>query len=413
MLIFRLDYGGQSKAAFILHGHGRRDQSNFSARDVQPIIFNVSVSWRRLIGRGRCESLTTYKVCCDNTNTIQREFDRVRAEIFHSLTNGLKTQKFVGALRLVNEYDITCTYIMLCLKGVAFFEPLLSNKGISVKNFRCKTVCLSSPILSHNQQVRFIRSFENAEIRTIPRTNLLLDQRVAAGRLVWSNRQRNFNLIQRFNDLPSSLPPPSPTNPLNKKEGTTAENGKNNFQQPTNGKSTTDGNDSGKLSIFKRFKILWKKYWYILIPVHLITSTVWLGCFYYLSYSGVDVVGFLEHIGFGETIVNLMKKYPSGGYLVLAYALYKIRNDNPGVPGISFRDGDAVATPARYFVTVSGTHYAIKYLSRMGYIKPVPTKDQMSQFICEQKRRHKDKLLKIYKQKRLIKRSWFRNKNER
>lgn len=38
-----------------------------------------------------------------------------------------------------------------------------------------------------------------------------------------------------------------------------------------------------KLGLFARFKKMSKEYWYVLLPVHVLTSTVWLGGFYYLS----------------------------------------------------------------------------------------------------------------------------------
>lgn len=38
-----------------------------------------------------------------------------------------------------------------------------------------------------------------------------------------------------------------------------------------------------KLSIFKRFKQLYRDYWYVLVPVHLVTSAGWFGGFYYLA----------------------------------------------------------------------------------------------------------------------------------
>lgn len=38
-----------------------------------------------------------------------------------------------------------------------------------------------------------------------------------------------------------------------------------------------------KLSLFQRFKEMYKKYWYVLVPVHLVTSACWFGGFYYLA----------------------------------------------------------------------------------------------------------------------------------
>jgi len=37
------------------------------------------------------------------------------------------------------------------------------------------------------------------------------------------------------------------------------------------------------LSLYQRFKLMYKEYWYVLLPVHVATSSVWLGGFYYLA----------------------------------------------------------------------------------------------------------------------------------
>lgn len=41
--------------------------------------------------------------------------------------------------------------------------------------------------------------------------------------------------------------------------------------------------DPEKLGLFARFKLMSKQYWYVLLPVHLVTSCFWFGGFYYLS----------------------------------------------------------------------------------------------------------------------------------
>lgn len=38
-----------------------------------------------------------------------------------------------------------------------------------------------------------------------------------------------------------------------------------------------------KLTLYQRLKKMYKEYWYVLIPVHLATSSVWFGGFYYLA----------------------------------------------------------------------------------------------------------------------------------
>lgn len=38
-----------------------------------------------------------------------------------------------------------------------------------------------------------------------------------------------------------------------------------------------------KLTLFQKFKKMYKEYWYVLVPVHLITSAGWFGSFYYMA----------------------------------------------------------------------------------------------------------------------------------
>lgn len=42
-------------------------------------------------------------------------------------------------------------------------------------------------------------------------------------------------------------------------------------------------NEGKKLSLLQRFKEMYKKYWYVLVPVHLVTSAAWFAGFYYLA----------------------------------------------------------------------------------------------------------------------------------
>lgn len=74
----------------------------------------------------------------------------------------------------------------------------------------------------------------------------------------------------------------------------------------------------------------------------------------------------LEYYEFSETIVRPLKNSHLG-HIAVAYFLYKI------------------ATPARYFVTLGGTTFAIKFLSKRGIIKPMLTKDQMMQMYRDRK----------------------------
>jgi len=108
--------------------------------------------------------------------------------------------------------------------------------------------------------------------------------------------------------------------------------------------------DEKPQNIFQRFKNMAKKYWYIVLPVHLVTSTVWFGSFYFIA-SIFDVPSFLEHLGIPDSMIDKVKNGNSWtSYLVIAYGLYKI------------------FTPLRYMVTLGGTGITLRYLKRLGYV---------------------------------------------
>ncbi|XP_020951677.1 LOW QUALITY PROTEIN: protein FAM210A [Sus scrofa] len=121
------------------------------------------------------------------------------------------------------------------------------------------------------------------------------------------------------------------------------------------------------ISLYQRFKKTFRQYGKVLIPVHLITSAVWFGTFYYAAIKGVNVVPFLELIGLPDSVVNILKNSQSGNALT-AYALFKI------------------ATPARYTVTLGGTSFTVKYLRSHGYMStPPPVKEYLQDRMEETK----------------------------
>lgn len=107
------------------------------------------------------------------------------------------------------------------------------------------------------------------------------------------------------------------------------------------------------MGLVQRFKRTLKQYGKVMIPVHLLTSSLWFGTFYYAAMKGVNVVPFLEYVGFPGRLVKLLENSQSG-YALTAYAMYKI------------------ATPARYTVTLGGTSLSVKYLRRHGYLSTPP-----------------------------------------
>lgn len=47
--------------------------------------------------------------------------------------------------------------------------------------------------------------------------------------------------------------------------------------------ATENDPEDPKPGLIKRFKQMYRDYWYVLVPVHLVTSAGWFGGFYYLA----------------------------------------------------------------------------------------------------------------------------------
>nr|XP_021514524.1 protein FAM210A [Meriones unguiculatus]XP_021514525.1 protein FAM210A [Meriones unguiculatus] len=138
-------------------------------------------------------------------------------------------------------------------------------------------------------------------------------------------------------------------------------------ETPPEKKEEPDPLQDKSISLYQRFKKTFRQYGKVLIPVHLITSGIWFGAFYYASIKGVNVVPFLEFIGLPNSVVDILKNSQSGNALT-AYAMFKI------------------ATPARYTVTLGGTSFTVKYLRNHGYMStPPPVKEYLQDRMEETK----------------------------
>nr|CAH7712210.1 unnamed protein product [Callosobruchus chinensis] len=124
--------------------------------------------------------------------------------------------------------------------------------------------------------------------------------------------------------------------------------------------------ETEKLTLFQKFKKMYRDYWYVLVPVHLVTSAFWFGGFYYAAKSGIDIVGILESWNVSEKLLHPLRD-SSMGYIAVTLALYKI------------------ATPLRYTVTLGGTTISINYLKKWGYIKPVPSRERLKEMYHDKK----------------------------
>ncbi|ESO01928.1 hypothetical protein HELRODRAFT_124905, partial [Helobdella robusta] len=143
-----------------------------------------------------------------------------------------------------------------------------------------------------------------------------------------------------------------------------------------NGVSSNDQNGASKTptepvdqkvvkeGIFTRFKNTYKQHGKIFIGVHLVTSAMWTGMFYYAVVSGVDVVAMLDWLGVSQTVIDKLKS-PSLGYIAATYLLYKL------------------ATPLRYTVTIVGTRWVVKYLQKSGKMPATPEENKISSLLKE------------------------------
>ncbi|KAM4841357.1 protein FAM210A isoform 1-T2 [Thomomys bottae] len=132
-------------------------------------------------------------------------------------------------------------------------------------------------------------------------------------------------------------------------------------------KEETDPLQDKSINLYQRFKKTFRQYGKVLIPVHLVTSGIWFGTFYYAAIKGVNVIPFLELMGLPDSVVNILKNSQSGNALT-AYAMFKI------------------ATPARYTVTLGGTSFTVKYLRSRGYMStPPPVKEYLQDRMEETK----------------------------
>ncbi|XP_043074043.1 uncharacterized protein C18orf19 homolog A [Puntigrus tetrazona] len=140
------------------------------------------------------------------------------------------------------------------------------------------------------------------------------------------------------------------------------------------GQEDPDPLQDRSIGLIQRFKKTFKQYGKVMIPVHLLTSTLWFGTFYYAAMKGVNLVPFLEYVGFPDKVVKLLENSQSG-YALTAYAMYKI------------------ATPARYTVTLGGTSLSVKYLRKHGHMStPPPVKEYLQEKMEETKERISGKM---------------------
>ncbi|KAL7887474.1 hypothetical protein AOLI_G00051950 [Acnodon oligacanthus] len=176
----------------------------------------------------------------------------------------------------------------------------------------------------------------------------------------------SFSAIARGNEFPKTAPETkTPTKGTERVTDVPSGAAKQPDVDPLQDKS---------IGLYQRFKKTFKQYGKVMVPVHLFTSTVWFGAFYYAAMKGVNLVPFLEYIGLPDKVVGILRD-SQGGYALTAYAMYKL------------------ATPARYTVTLGGTSLSVQYLRRHGYFStPLPVKEYLQDKMEETRERLSEKM---------------------
>ncbi|XP_013776615.1 uncharacterized protein LOC106461344 [Limulus polyphemus] len=129
------------------------------------------------------------------------------------------------------------------------------------------------------------------------------------------------------------------------------------YQQRSQSEANTVDKDKQDVSEGKttsqkeRLKQAVRDYGSTVVVFHVAISLVSLGGFYTLVKSGVDVGAFLLKIGLSEDLVHSKLTIGSGTFVV-AYAVHK------------------VFAPARIAVTLSATPFIVRYLRKIGFLKP-------------------------------------------
>ncbi|XP_072008386.1 protein FAM210A [Engystomops pustulosus] len=204
------------------------------------------------------------------------------------------------------------------------------------------------------------------------RQRCLISPRVGCQALMFHGQNQWFHSAPRHDSSQDKGEPRSPSpatsNPVQSKETAAPVTATDDTVDET------DPLQDKSIGLVQRFKKTFKQYGKVMVTVHVLTSSVWLGTFYYGAVKGINVVPFLEMVGLPESIVNILKNSESGNVLT-AYAMYKI------------------ATPVRYTVTLGGTSISVKYLRKYGYLSTPPlVKDYLQDKMEETKERFTEKI---------------------
>ncbi|KAH9278458.1 putative transferase CAF17 -like protein, mitochondrial [Echinococcus granulosus] len=129
------------------------------------------------------------------------------------------------------------------------------------------------------------------------------------------------------------------------------------------------------ISLVQRFKNAYKIYGKVLIVVHGVTSAAWLGLFYLIAYSGMNVQELLESLHAPELMLKPFHVAGgSVGVFASAYVLYKVLG------------------PLRYGLTLWLTPVIVHRLRSGGRLPPLAEQDRLRNLALEGAKRTRERL---------------------
>jgi len=258
----------------------------------------------------------------------------------HVISNTKKIQASQSVKNLAID-KLQCHSVSRCVSANTIFNNLCSNEKLLIEK--------NSPISSLHNRHLHITSFQHNpthnDALSTPIRNSFLHQ------IPTIPRRQLFSSLIHINPFSTPVRWFKSSHPCNSDNDVKIVNKDN--------QKNKDEGDKKSSGIIKKFKQMWKDYWYVVIPVHIVTSIGWYGGFYLLIKSGVDIPGILQWMGTSQAYVEKLSD-SNLGVFALMLACYKI------------------ATPIRYTVTVGGSTWTVRYLNKKGYMTTSEMKEELT-----------------------------------
>ncbi|RMZ96128.1 hypothetical protein BpHYR1_044184 [Brachionus plicatilis] len=192
--------------------------------------------------------------------------------------------------------------------------------------------------------------------------------------------------------------------------------------------STSVVNQTGSVSIFKRFKDAYKQHGKILIACHFVSSWGWIISFFFLAKAGLDITSVLnvleklrvmsrETIDSINTKINTfnLENYLKESFVRHIISEHWIKSIGQSITGQTLKFMITaivlykIITPLRYVFTVALTKFVIKLFKKQGRIPLQPPPGSSIKELYTEQKQVIGRRLKVHREK-YSKKSVFRNR---